>query len=85
MIRNLPALTIVISLSVSSGVSAEDRPTVFIHGLASNSHTWDQAVSRLTPLLAMQPFQVDLDWRALYETQAGQPEYCREQRRLQDH
>jgi pimeloyl-ACP methyl ester carboxylesterase len=72
MNRNLLALTIVISLSVSSGLSAEDRPTVFIHGLASNSHTWDQAVSRLTPLLAMQPFQADLDWRALYETQAGQ-------------
>jgi hypothetical protein len=72
MIRNLLALTIGISLGVSSGASAEDRPTVFIHGLGSNSHTWDQAVSRLTPLLAMQPFQVDLDWRALYETQAGQ-------------
>jgi pimeloyl-ACP methyl ester carboxylesterase len=72
MIRNLLALTIVISLGVSSGAAAEDRPTVFIHGLSSNSHTWDQAVSRLTPLLAMQPFQVDLDWRALYETQAGQ-------------
>jgi pimeloyl-ACP methyl ester carboxylesterase len=72
MIRNLLALTIVVSLWMPPGASAEDRPTVFVHGLASNSHTWDQAVSRLTPLLAMQPFQVDLDWRALYETQAGQ-------------
>jgi pimeloyl-ACP methyl ester carboxylesterase len=72
MIRNLLALSIVVALSVPSIASAEDRPTVFIHGLASSSQTWDQAVSRLTPLLAIQPFQVDLDWRSFYETQAGQ-------------
>jgi hypothetical protein len=72
MIRHLLAVSTVIALSAASPAAAQDRPAVFIHGLASNSHTWDQAVSRLTPLLAMQPFQVDLDWRALYETQAGQ-------------
>jgi pimeloyl-ACP methyl ester carboxylesterase len=72
MIRHLLAVSIVMALSAVSPAAAQDRPAVFIHGLASNSHTWDQAVSRLTPLLAMQPFQVDLDWRALYETQAGQ-------------
>jgi hypothetical protein len=72
MIRHLLAVSTVIALSAVSPAAAQDRPAVFIHGLASNSHTWDQAVSRLTPLLAMQPFQVDLDWRALYETQAGQ-------------
>jgi hypothetical protein len=72
MIRNLLAITIVIAFSAPSVASAEDEPVVFIHGLASSSHTWDPAVSRLTPLLAIQPNQVDLDWRALYETQASQ-------------
>ena len=72
MIRNLLAVGFVVALMAPSVASAQDRPTVFIHGLASNSQTWDPVVSRLTPLLAIQPFQVDLDWRALYETQAGQ-------------
>ena len=72
MIRNLLAITIVVACSAPSVASAEDPPAVFIHGLASSSHTWDQAVSRFTPLLAIQSSQVDLDWRALYETQAAQ-------------
>jgi len=72
MQRNLLALGLVVALAVPAIASAEDQPTVFIHGLASNSQTWDQAVSDLTPLLAIQPYQVDLDWRALYETQAAQ-------------
>jgi pimeloyl-ACP methyl ester carboxylesterase len=72
MMRNLLAISIVVALSAPSIATAQDQPAVFIHGLGSNSHTWDQAVSRLTPLLAIQPYQVDLDWRALYETQAAQ-------------
>jgi len=72
MQRNLLALGLVVALAGPAIASAEDQPTVFIHGLASNSQTWDQAVSDLTPLLAIQPYQVDLDWRALYETQAAQ-------------
>jgi hypothetical protein len=72
MKRNLLAFAIAAGLAVPSIAAAEDRPAVFIHGLASSSHTWDQAVSDLTPLLAIQPYQVDLDWRALYETQAAQ-------------
>ena len=70
--RNLLAISIVVALSAPSVASAEDQPAVFIHGLGSDSHTWDQAVSRLTPFLAIQPYQVDLDWRAFYETQAAQ-------------
>ena len=72
MMRNLLAISIAVALSAPSVASAEDQPAVFIHGLGSDSHTWDQAVSRLTPLLAIQPYQVDLDWRAFYETQAAQ-------------
>jgi pimeloyl-ACP methyl ester carboxylesterase len=70
--RNLPALCLAVTLAASSIATAQDRPAVFIHGLASNSHTWDHAVSQLAPLLAIQPYQVDLDWRAFYETQAAQ-------------
>jgi pimeloyl-ACP methyl ester carboxylesterase len=72
MIRYLLVSAFAFTLAAPSTASAEDRPTVFVHGLASSSHTWDHAVGELAPLLAIQPFQVDLDWRALYETQAGQ-------------
>jgi pimeloyl-ACP methyl ester carboxylesterase len=72
MTRNLLALIFAVTIAAQSIASAEDQPTVFVHGLASSSHTWDQAVSDLTPLLAIQPYQVDLDWRAFYETQASQ-------------
>ena len=72
MVRHLLAVALICLVVTPFAASAEDRPVVFIHGLASNSHTWDHAVSTLTPLLAIQPFKVDLDWRAIYETQAGQ-------------
>src|SRR5262249_16834603 len=76
VMRNLFALALAATLAAPSIAAAEDSlkdsPAVFVHGLASNSHTWDQAVSHLTPLLAIQPYQVDLDWRAFYETQAAQ-------------
>ena len=72
MTRSLLAFSLAVAFTAPSLASAEDRPAVFIHGLASSSHTWDQAVTDLTPLLAIQPYSVDLDWRAFYETQAAQ-------------
>jgi hypothetical protein len=69
---NLLGFSLAVALAAPAIASAQDRPAAFIHGLASSSHTWDQAVSDLTPLLAIQPYQVDLDWRGLYETQAAQ-------------
>src|SRR5215475_9919368 len=72
MKHHLLAFGVAVAVAAPSIVSAEDRPAVFIHGLGSSSHTWDPAVSDLTPLLAIQPYQVDLDWRALYERQAAE-------------
>lgn len=74
MTRNFLTIAALVALLTSSSALAQDRPTVFIHGLTSSSQTWDQAVGRLTPRLAIQPFQVNTDWRALYETQAAQLE-----------
>jgi pimeloyl-ACP methyl ester carboxylesterase len=74
VVRHQTATVLLFASLLACGASAEDRPTVFIHGLASSSHTWDQAVSRLTPQLAIKPFQVDLNWRAFYEIQATELE-----------
>ena len=72
--RHRIAPLIVFAWLAAAGASADDRPTVFVHGFGSSARTWDAAVSRLTPQLAIQPFQTDLEWRSLYEAQATELE-----------
>jgi pimeloyl-ACP methyl ester carboxylesterase len=60
-----------VSVLTASVALAEDRSVVFVHGLASDGSTWDGAVARLTPRLAMRPYQPTLDWRGYYENQAS--------------
>jgi len=52
--------------------SAQDRPVVFVHGLASSGATWEGAANRLSGSLAIQPFRPDLVWWGSYESQANQ-------------
>jgi len=52
--------------------SAQDRPVVFVHGLASSGATWEGAANRLSAGLAIQPYCPDLVWWAPYEFQADQ-------------
>ena len=52
--------------------SAQDRPVVFVHGLASSGATWEGAANRLSAGLAIQPYRPDLVWWAPYEFQADQ-------------
>jgi len=52
--------------------SAQDRPVVFVHGLASSGTTWEGAAARLSAVLAIQPYRPDLVWWAPYEFQADQ-------------
>jgi pimeloyl-ACP methyl ester carboxylesterase len=56
----------------ASRASAQDRVTVFVHGLGSGTGTWSDAVGRLTPQLAIAPRQTDLDWRTFYARFKGQ-------------
>lgn len=50
---------------------AQDRDTVFLHGLKSDPSQWDAAASRLAARLALRPTQPPLDWQLFYETQAS--------------
>jgi pimeloyl-ACP methyl ester carboxylesterase len=72
--RHLIAILLAGASFTASTAAADDRAVVFIHGLGSSSHTWDEAVSRLTPQLAIQPVQPDLEWRAWFEVQATELE-----------
>jgi pimeloyl-ACP methyl ester carboxylesterase len=74
MARHRAAALLSVALLSAAVASAADRPIVFIHGLASSSQTWDAAVSRLTPPLAIKPVQANLDWRGFYEVQASELE-----------
>ena len=73
MRHTIAATLFVVSLATPC-TFADDRAAVFIHGLGSSGRTWDAAVSRLAPRLAITTYQPDLDWRALYEFQATELE-----------
>ena len=55
-----------------SAASAQDRPTIFLHGLKSDPSTWQEAAARLSQRLAIEPHRPATDWRAEYPDQARQ-------------
>jgi pimeloyl-ACP methyl ester carboxylesterase len=57
-------------LSLAPFAMAQDRDTVFLHGLDSDPSQWNAEVGRLVPKLAIRPHQPPLDWTASYEAQA---------------
>ena len=68
--RHAITSTLLLCLCVVSPATAQDRDTVFLHGLRSDPTQWNAAVGHLTPQLAIRPHQPALDWGAFYETQA---------------
>lgn len=62
------------AVAASTVAFAQERTTVFVHGLASDGGTWDSAVSTLQPQLAIRPLTVNLNWQSLYESQASELE-----------
>ena len=49
---------------------AQERQTVFVHGLASSPATWDVTATRLRNDLLIVTYQPDLPWNLPYQTQA---------------
>lgn len=64
----------VLALVTAAGAAAQETTTVFIHGLKSTPGTWDAAIDRLSPVLAIRPIKADLNWQSLYENQAAEVE-----------
>lgn len=51
---------------------AQDRPVVFIHGVASGPETWEAAAGRLQSRLEIAPFRAEVSWWESLETQSSQ-------------
>ena len=65
-----PALAPALLLLCAAHASAQDTPTVFLHGLASSGGTWQNAATRLSARAAITPQRPDLNWRDTLESQA---------------
>jgi hypothetical protein len=62
---------IVCLLSLAASVEAQDRDTVFLHGLRSDPSQWEPTSTRLASELAIRPIRPALEWSQLFETQAA--------------
>jgi pimeloyl-ACP methyl ester carboxylesterase len=70
MVRYYSALCVAV-LFASSPASAQDRPTVFVHGFAADASTWTAAAGRLHVELAITPYLPSLPWGEPFGTQAN--------------
>ncbi len=58
-------------IAAGSVASAQDRPVVFIHGVASGSETWERAANRLQGQLRIAAERADVSWRNSIEAQGS--------------
>jgi pimeloyl-ACP methyl ester carboxylesterase len=70
MNRRAFALIIGILSGVPAALSAQEKPVVFLHGLASSTSAWSATASRLEKQLLIRPVVPALDWRASLAQQA---------------
>ena len=73
--RHIIMQWLLLFLCVVPPAAAQDRDTVFLHGLRSDPSQWNAAVGHLAPQLAIRPYQPALDWRAFFEVQAAALEH----------
>lgn len=72
--RNLLGVSVMVAMVVLPGASrpvlAQDRPAVFVHGLASSGDTWTTAAARLASTLAISPETPTIPWYERFSVQA---------------
>ena len=56
----------------SARLDAQDRPVVFIHGVASGPETWEDAAARLQSSLQIAPERPAVTWRNSVESQGSE-------------
>ena len=70
--RGITLLAIaVLALLTGIPVRAQDRPTVFVHGLRGDPGSWQPAADRLRGALEISTYVPALPWADHFETQAG--------------
>jgi pimeloyl-ACP methyl ester carboxylesterase len=62
---------VVALLLLSHPAWAQDRPTVFVHGLQGNANTWNAAANRLRADLAITAYVPNLPWAEPFATQGS--------------
>ena len=68
-LRQLVAL--VLALGIAVPAAAQERPTVFVHGLNSGPGTWQPAADRLGAVLQISPYVPAVPWADHFETQVA--------------
>lgn len=71
LIVRLLAAALALALT-GAAVGAQERPVIFVHGLASSGASWQEAAMRLQGTLALRAAAPDLNAGATYEAQADQ-------------
>ena len=64
-------LVLVIACAAVTQAGAQDQPTVFVHGFASDGATWRDAAARLQTRLAIAPQTPTTTWRDDFPSQAN--------------
>jgi pimeloyl-ACP methyl ester carboxylesterase len=62
----------ILALTASTGVSAQDRPVVFLHGLNSDSAGWQGVADRLRARASITSYTPTVNWRAAYGSQVDE-------------
>ena len=70
MSRSAVVIAAFIGFVLPFPAAAQNRPTVFLHGLAGEAADWAQTAERLRALVAVEPHIPGLPWRQTYEDQA---------------
>lgn len=64
-------IAVVLALALVVPATAQERPTVFVHGLNGSPATWQPAAERLGAVLQISPYVPAVPWTDHFETQAG--------------
>jgi pimeloyl-ACP methyl ester carboxylesterase len=65
----LAAFVLAAAFCAADGASAQDRPTVFLHGFGAEASDWAPTADRLKQTIALQPHIPSLKWRETFEDQ----------------
>jgi pimeloyl-ACP methyl ester carboxylesterase len=63
---------LVLVLTLAAPAAAQDRPAVFVHGLAASGPDWAATADRLRHAVTIEPHRPSLSWRESYDQQANE-------------
>ena len=70
--RSIVSVVVGVSFLLVMPLAAQDRPVVFVHGVASGPETWEEAAARLQSSLQIAPERAQVTWRNSLEAQGSE-------------